>query len=159
MLSMRQYDDALCFESNSMALHKDKALEACLDFVRRFGAHSSSGVVIVFRELLTNAIEHGTALLHPRVSVEIRVTTPGQFKVTVTDSGRGFEYGKLDTDSVASDPRHVKNRGYRLIRSFANELHFNDRGNSVTAYVPLMDLKTKTTESEGSSKLDPTPDP
>ena len=158
MLSMRQYDDALCFESNCMALHKDKALEACLDFVRRFGAHSSSGIVIVFRELLTNAIEHGTALLHPRVSVEIRVTAPDQFKVTVTDSGRGFDYTKLDTDSVASDPRQVKNRGYRLIRSFADELHFSDRGNSVTAYVPLVDQKTKTTESAGPSMLGPAPD-
>jgi anti-sigma regulatory factor (Ser/Thr protein kinase) len=137
-----------------MALHKDEAMEACLRFVRRFDAHSSSGIMVVFRELLTNAIEHGTALLHPKVSVEIRVTASNHFKVTVTDSGRGFDYGKLDTDSVASDPRQVKNRGYRLIRSFADKLHFNDQGNSVTAYVPLANQKT-TTEGEGLSMLDP----
>jgi len=120
-----------------MALHKDKAIQACLTFVRRFGTQTSSGVMIVFRELLTNAIEHGTSLLNPTVSVEIRVTAPGQFKVTVTDSGRGFDYSKLDTESVSADPRNIRNRGYRLIRSFADELTFNDKGSSVTAYVPL----------------------
>ena len=155
MFSMRHYNDALCFESDCMALHKDRAIEACLSFVRRFGAHASSGIMIVFRELLTNAIEHGTSLLHPKVSVEIRVTPTGRFKVTVTDSGHGFDYSKLDTESVVTDPRHVKNRGYRLIRSFADKLSFNDQGNSITAYVPLMSQKRETTESGGPSRLDP----
>jgi anti-sigma regulatory factor (Ser/Thr protein kinase) len=138
-----------------MALHKDEALEACLTFARRFGAHSSSGIMIVFRELLTNAIEHGTSVLHPKVSVEIRVTASGRFKVTVTDSGQGFDYGKLDTESVTTDPRHIKNRGYRLIRSFADELRFNDQGNSVTAYVPLTSQNRETTESEGPPRWTP----
>ncbi len=137
MFSIRHYDDALCFESDAMARHKDEAIGSCLAFVEGFGAHSSSGVMIVFRELLTNAIEHGMSPLNPLVYVEIRLTGNQQFKISVTDTGGGFDYRTLDVDSEPDDPRQVSNRGYRLIRTFTEQLVFNDQGNSVTAYVPV----------------------
>lgn len=137
MFSIRYYDDALCFESDAMARHKDEATQSCLAFVKRFGADSSSGIMIVFRELLTNAIEHGVSPLSPIVSVEVRMTKERRFKISVTDAGRGFDYRTLDCESEPVDPRQVTNRGYRLIRTFADELAFNEQGNSVTAYVPV----------------------
>lgn len=149
MFSIRTYDDALCFESDAMARHKDEATQSCLAFVERFGSDSSSGIMIVFRELLTNAIEHGVSPLHPIVSVEVRRITDHRFKISVTDAGRGFDYRTLDCESEPMDPRQVTNRGYRLIRTFAERLEFNDQGNSVTAYVPVStadDKRLRTTD-------------
>ena len=136
MLSIRQYDDAICADSNRMGRYKDEVTEMCLRFVKRCGGLDSRGVMIVLRELLINAIEYGVSLPSPHISVEIRYMSNHMFKVTVTDTGNGFDYKQLDLDSIPDDPRVVPNRGYRLIQSFARAIEFNDKGNSVTVYVP-----------------------
>ncbi len=136
MLSIRQYDDAICADSDRMGRYKDDVTEMCQRFVRRCGSQGDSGIMIVLRELLVNAIEHGTSLLAPRISVEIRHMSNHMFKVTVSDTGNGFDYKQLDLDSIPDDPRQVPNRGYRLIQSFARAIEFNDKGNAVTVYVP-----------------------
>jgi len=137
MLSLRQYDTSLFFESDNMGRYKDEVTESCLKFVQHFGGHASSGVMIVLRELLVNAIQHGFSLLNQRISVELKVLPNNMFKLTVTDTGCGFDPDRLDLDSVSEDPRMVKNRGYRLIHTFAQDIEFNEKGNSITAYVPL----------------------
>lgn len=136
MLSIRQYDDAICADSDRMGRYKDEVTEMCQRFVKRCSGQNTSGIMIVLRELMINAIEHGTSLLNPRISVELRHMPNHMFKVNVSDTGNGFDYKQLDLDSIPEDPRVVTNRGYRLIQSFASAIEFNDKGNSVTVYVP-----------------------
>lgn len=141
MLTIRHDQNTIVIESDSMGAYRNEATENCLKFIKRYGAHESSGIMIVFRELLINAVQHGCAanVFQQSIKIEIKHLSNGMFKITVTDSGPGFRYRQLDLESVPDDPRHVTNRGYRLIRTFSKEIEFNEAGNSVTAYVPAQE--------------------
>jgi anti-sigma regulatory factor (Ser/Thr protein kinase) len=108
-------------------------------------------------EALSNAIDHGNLGLDSRVREEgmeayarlrqersvqepyrnrrVRVTerlTPDVVQYTVRDEGNGFDL------STVPDPLHpdcllkVSGRGLLLLRTFMNEVTFNERGNEVT---------------------------
>jgi anti-sigma regulatory factor (Ser/Thr protein kinase) len=141
MLTISHDKNTIVIESDTMGAYRNEATENCLKFIKRYGAHESSGIMIVFRELLINAVQHGCAssVFQQSIKIEIKHLRNGMFKIRVTDSGRGFKYQQLDLESVPDDPRHVTNRGYRLIRMFSKEIEFNETGNSVTAYVPAQD--------------------
>jgi CheY-like chemotaxis protein/anti-sigma regulatory factor (Ser/Thr protein kinase) len=108
-------------------------------------------------EALGNAVDHGCleldsevreeataeyaklrqerAAQHPYCDRKVRVTeriTSDQATYVITDEGSGF-----DVSSVP-DPRHAENllrasgRGLMLIRTFMDEVTFNERGNEIT---------------------------
>jgi len=97
-----------------------------------------------FRELLTNAIEHG-GKLDPEKKVELHfIRTDRSIVYYVRDPGQGFSLDKLAHAAIShpDDPfEHLKVReelgirsggfGLLLLKNFADELIYNARGNEV----------------------------
>jgi len=86
---------------------------------------------LALEEALLNAIYHGNKQdAGKQIKVEYFVT-PAKFEVSITDEGVGF-----DPDVVA-DPRAEENlrkccgRGLLLMRSYMDEVEYNETGNCV----------------------------
>lgn len=82
-------------------------------------------------EALANAILYGNQL-DPDKRVEVRVEVDGNLlALYVRDEGDGFDPRNLPDPT---DTEHVdmeQGRGLFLIRQMVDEVHFNDRGNSI----------------------------
>jgi len=100
----------------------------------RVNERSSTQATIVLRELLVNAITHGSksnAASHIQVTVE-RLSRL-DFRLTVEDKGPGFNYAAIDA-RIPENPKVIRNRGYALIKAFTSRCEFNQKGNCITAY-------------------------
>ncbi len=119
------------------------------------------------QELLLNAIEHGNlelsyqvkqkAIEQDRLSqlVQERLAQPllaqrtvtievnchrqkGILEYQITDQGKGFQWKTLlHRATEACNAADTSGRGIFLARSFFPQLHYNDRGNTVTVPVPI----------------------
>ena len=108
-------------------------------------------------EALTNALFHGNleldsalredddtryhALAQERLqqapyrdrSIRVRARySPSAFEVTITDEGPGFDPGSLPDPTDPENLCRPFGRGVMLMRSFMDDVCFNDRGNEVT---------------------------
>lgn len=107
-------------------------LQQVKDFVCGRGA-DPSGVSIVLRELLKNAIIHGNRKSPTRhVMCSVMVAGTNLLRLTVEDQGEGFNHTALDM-ALPEDPTRLNNRGYRLINAFCEHLDFNEKGNRIVA--------------------------
>lgn len=113
------------------------------------------GLAIV--EAVTNAIVHGNlevasgvrqeshrkyfdiirkrAVQQPYASRKVRFTareSPDAVEYTVADEGPGFDASALPDPRAPENLLKVSGRGVMLIRTFMDEVRFNDRGNEVT---------------------------
>ena len=112
-----------------------RTIQAAEEFAQARGIKAAPKTSVVLRELLINAIFHGNQNVASRKVQGIIEHTGGrQFKIVVEDEGKGFDYASLDT-SLPDDPRHIRNRGYVLIRKVSSALEFNECGNRITAVV------------------------
>ncbi len=107
-------------------------------------ADERDAVAMAFRELLTNAIEHG-GKLDPGQKVELHfIHTKTSSIYYVRDPGEGFSFDKLAHAAIShpGDPlEHIKVRedlgirpggfGLLLLNQFADELIYNAKGNEV----------------------------
>lgn len=119
-----------------------------------------SAVGIAFREMLTNAIEHG-GRLNPNQQVEISYLR-ARHVVTcqISDPGEGFTLDEIPHAAIANPPddplRHVDYRNARgmrpggfgvlLTQRLVDELVYSERGNEVTL------IKYLTIESQASQE-------
>ena len=135
MYRVERGDDYVSFEMPSQSRYVPRAVDACEDFLRERDVYESSGLTVILRELLANAIRHGN-LNTPqrRVSARVEQEVDGRFKVIVEDEGAGFDSKSIDM-RLPDDPRYIRKRGYLLIRALSDRLEFNPKGNRVTAYV------------------------
>ncbi|HLW88925.1 MAG TPA: ATP-binding protein [Terriglobales bacterium] len=116
-----------------------------------------------FREMLTNAIEHG-GHLDPNQQVEISyLRARHMVKCRISDPGEGFTLDEIPHAAVANpadDPvRHVEYRetqgmrpggfGVLLAQRLVDQLVYNEQGNEVVL-IKYLDLKTL--PDEGSAK-------
>ncbi len=86
---------------------------------------------VVICEALQNAIVYGNGL-DPRKRVDVRVEVhPARLAVFVQDEGPGFDPSTVP-DPTTDDRRELEaGRGLFLIRQLVDEVHFNERGNSI----------------------------
>ena len=133
--------DFIGFRIFQLTNQTPKILEALGEYFRTFGITEFSEPSVVFWELLTNAILHGSPNgeegqngSNGQVVALVEHMADRQFKVVVEDSGEGFDYQSLDM-MLPEDPRQIKKRGYILINALADRLEFNERGNRITAFV------------------------
>src|SRR5262249_39716448 len=63
------------------------------------------------------------------VAIEI---TPSQGQFVIRDQGRGFDPAKLPDPTDPENLEKVSGRGLLLMRTFMDEVTFNDTGNEVT---------------------------
>lgn len=106
-------------------------------FAWQRGAHSTMGLALALRELLTNAVEHGnhcdpTRFVYCRVSTDVG----GVLRIDVEDEGEGFDHRTLER-TLPEDPRRVRQRGYLLVFAVCQEVHFNDKGNRVSVLLTM----------------------
>ena len=113
-------------------------------------------VCTALMEALTNAIDHGNleldsklredgdaytnlgkerAVIEPyrnrRVHVETRIT-PEEAAFTIRDEGPGFDTSKIPDPTDPENLLKPSGRGIMLIRSFMDDVRFNDTGNEIT---------------------------
>ena len=91
-----------------------------------------SDVKVAITEAITNAMEHGNKWNEAKVVVVEATASPRELKVVVTDQGEGFDASRLPDPTSAEQLSHHRGRGVFLMRSFMDEVRFNDRGNQVT---------------------------
>jgi anti-sigma regulatory factor (Ser/Thr protein kinase) len=65
------------------------------------------------------------------VYVTIRFTR-SEATLTVRDEGNGFDSSTLSDPTVADNVGKTDGRGLFLIRTFMDEVRFNDQGNEIT---------------------------
>ena len=136
MFTTEKKPSEITFRSDCMSAHRRAVVAASRTFLQTRGAPEGAATMVVFRELLTNAILHGhTNGAKVSVYARIRHLEKGHFAVTVQDSGDGFDYRRIAEGTVPEDPRKVSRRGYFLIRSLSRRIEFNEKGNRITAYV------------------------
>ncbi|KUO51243.1 MAG: hypothetical protein APF76_17315 [Desulfitibacter sp. BRH_c19] len=83
-------------------------------------------------EILSNAILHGSNK-DPNKTIDVEVWLEDRnIKVTVTDSGKGFDYKKLYFDKIPDDLFVEEGRGLFLIKSYVDDMYFGEKGNSIT---------------------------
>ena len=109
-------------------------------YLQDLGLREVLKALVVARELLLNALQHGNAY-NPGSEINVTLRTVGKsaIRLTVEDEGEGFDYRSLNF-AIPDDPRTLDKRGYVLIHALAESLTFNDSGNRVTALLPFPSL-------------------
>jgi anti-sigma regulatory factor (Ser/Thr protein kinase)/ActR/RegA family two-component response regulator len=124
-------------------------------------------VAVAFREMLTNAIEHG-GHLDPGKEVEISyVRARRMVSCRISDPGEGFTLDEIPHAAIANpkdEPlRHLEYRtaqgmrpggfGVLLAQRLVDELVYNEQGNEVML-VKYLDLEPRTPPSESEAGTD-----
>ena len=137
MLQVDKSEKNITFKISSETSLVDKILKETERFVDQVKAENHSGLMIVLRELLLNALIHGNKNAAERhIKCRIEKLEKTRLRIEVEDEGSGFDYQRLDM-SLPENPRHLKRRGYVLINALSDSIEFNSKGNCITAYVRL----------------------
>lgn len=90
----------------------------------------------------------------PYCARRVRVTaelTHLEARITVADEGNGFDPSKLPDPTDPENIGKVSGRGVFLIRTFMDEVEFNDQGNSITMIKRREAPNPEATETVGAS--------
>ena len=112
--------------------HVVKLLAECCRDYRSYGPRTLVNLRIVVSEALSNAILYGNAGdRDKKVWVRARVDA-WSVKLQVTDEGPGFDHRSLPDPRRGPAIDAPGGRGLFLVRQLADEVSFNERGNSIT---------------------------
>ena len=92
---------------------------------------------VAIAEALTNAIECGNGCDPAKVVAVMADLLPDRVRVAVSDEGPGFDPRHVPDPTI--DPHALESprgRGLFLIRSLADHVEFNDRGNTIWMILP-----------------------
>jgi serine/threonine-protein kinase RsbW len=117
---------------------KIQAISPTVDRLMRLmeGSQCISGnefdVELALREALGNAVVHGNHE-DPEKKVHIRCRCgPGKgISIIVTDQGKGFDFGKVLANGLASEPAAAHGHGIQLIEAYMDDVHFARGGSEV----------------------------
>lgn len=135
MFQTNKQSRSIAFEFSSKTGLAFRAIRECLEYLGKYSADSELiDTHVILRELLRNALEHGTKSDVERL-VKCGVEHLGEkrLKIVVEDQGDGFDYRNVVAcvDDL-EDP--VRRSGYFLIKKLSERIEFNNRGNRVTVY-------------------------
>ena len=105
---------------------------ACADVrafleAQRLSSSCAFELTLVLREALANAVVHGSAQGEP---VRLAVTFAGdEVSIAVQDGGPGFDWRRHG--GAVPPPEVTSGRGLSIMKSYADEVSFNERGNAV----------------------------
>jgi serine/threonine-protein kinase RsbW len=123
-------------EIDSWMLSKIQAISPTVDRLMRLIERSQCvpgkefDIELSLREALGNAVVHGNQE-DPEKKVHIRVRC-GRGKgisIIVADQGKGFDFGKIATNGLTSDPAH--GHGIQLMKAYMDDVHFARGGSEV----------------------------
>ena len=125
------------FKITSDISYVNKIVSHVRNFLKQYGISDDAGIILVLRELLNNAIEHGNKNINElTVFASVEHIGNKRFKIRVEDEGSGFDYKNTNL-MLADDPTQIRNRGMSLVNSFSDQLDFNTVGNCITAYISI----------------------
>ncbi len=108
-----------------------EVVEAC-ERLAFSGSRATLNLRVAVGEALANAILYGNRQ-DPEKRVRVRAELrPGEAVVTITDEGPGFDPDSVQDPTVAENRGRSHGRGLFLLRKLADEVRFNETGNSVT---------------------------
>lgn len=138
MYSVDEAKDSISFSISSEMKLVDRIVKEARDFLAANGMEEGfSGVKLVLRELLINAVEHGNLKIPAKKAFcELRTLSPELCLIRVEDEGDGFNWRELKLQ-IPDDPSKIRNRGFPLVNAIADKLEFNEKGNETKAYVSL----------------------
>ncbi len=112
------------------------AVLAIQSFLTEEESENESILLLAFRELVNNALDHGNKRDPSLTATAIlERERPGQFLLTVKDQGEGFDHQALDMTMPGADEEH--RRGLPLVNDLAEWIRFNEAGNQVTVELRL----------------------
>lgn len=107
-------------------------VEKIARFLQQQGFGEQHAVSVVLRELLSNAVVHGSAgLSDALIRGEVTVEKSGMIALWVEDMGKGFDYRALDLRLPNEPPDGLQHRGLILVKALVQELSWNESGNRV----------------------------
>ena len=96
-------------------------------------SHTSYGKVLVaVLEAVNNAIAHGNKFSSDKCVNICLKCKKDKFKVTVEDEGCGFSPDEVPDPTLPENVEKINGRGVFLMTKLADEIKFNEKGNSVT---------------------------
>lgn len=108
---------------------------ACQDYDRKLRLNFRVGLT----EALSNAMLYGNQQ-DPEKRVRVEVTVgEDAIKARVTDQGEGFDPEEVPDPTAPENITRAGGRGLFLMRELLDEVHYNERGNSVTLILRLED--------------------
>ena len=154
MFSIDEAKDSISFKLSSEMKLVDRVVKETRDFSANMGLDESlSGLKIVLRELLINAVEHGNRKLSSLlVKCSVSYISKNICVVLVEDEGEGFNWKELNL-KIPDDPNKPRNRGFQLVNTIADKIEFNEKGNVVKAYVTLHMETGYSVSDDGDWKL------
>ena len=116
-------------------------IDASLYFSSLGFGSSIHDVKIVIRELLSNAIGHGSHnspmdTMHLYIKKKSRKSL---FEITIDGRSDSFENGTLEFQPLPDDVSQVQKRGYSLLKELAEEVQFDRNGSRVRVYFKMSD--------------------
>jgi len=137
MFTITETDDSITIAFSSVMSLIDRPVKECCEFLARYDFFDLTGIKLILRELLNNAVEHGNQNIIEQITqCSVRCLGGKRFAIVVEDQGRGFDYNSL-VMALPENPKQVRQRGYSLINAIADRLEWNDTGNRITAYFCL----------------------
>jgi len=116
----------------SIIEHVVRLLAGCCRDYRSYGPRTLVNLRIALSEALTNAILYGNGGDRSK-KVRLRASVDAwQIKVQVTDEGPGFDHQQTPDPTSDEAIEAPGGRGLFLLRQLADEVAFNEPGNSVT---------------------------
>ncbi|MDH4184143.1 MAG: ATP-binding protein [Nitrospinota bacterium] len=159
MFTTERGEDVIKFHSSAEMRMVDRVVQEAREYFSKYGAADNIRLKVVIRELLINAIEHGCQNdASQNVDCEIEYLGGARFRVTVEDSGMGFDYASIDW-TLPGDPQQERRRGFGLVNTLADEVEFNEKGNRITAFLgDVVETDFKTEDGKHSFQIIPTGD-
>ncbi|MDM8538709.1 ATP-binding protein [Desulfobacterales bacterium HSG17] len=138
MFSFTEDDNSISFVISSEMKLIDRIVRESRIFLGQRGLKIFSEFKIVLRELLINAVEHGSSnMAQKKIFCTIEQEESYMMIINVRDEGKGFDYKNINYEMP--DVSQSRLRGYPLIREFSEDIRFNNSGNSIFAMIRIKD--------------------
>ncbi|MFA5293034.1 MAG: ATP-binding protein [Phycisphaerae bacterium] len=110
-----------------------KVCSKVLCHAQQFGYSSDDlfAMHLAMEEALVNAVKHGNKRdMNKNIAIEYDVT-PEKIDVSVTDQGHGFNPDNVEDPRCGDNIYKTGGRGVLLMKSYMDEVEYNETGNSV----------------------------
>lgn len=142
MVTLNETQDSITFTLSSLSENIDQVLFECDAFLKQHEICSTNACGKVLKELVSNAVEHGNNNEKNKiVTGTITLEDKNCIRIIIKDEGIGFDYHQViaQTDQI---PGSDNSRGYLLIRSYTDQITFEENGSRVVVTLPITQRST-----------------
>lgn len=134
VFEIKENESSVIFTISSESMMVNRVVREAREFMTRYGVDSCPECLKVLNELLINAVRHGNRNQpEKRIVCELGHLGDLLFRFTVEDRGGGFDYRQIGTD----DSDELRQTGFAIVRTFAEQIEFNEKGNRVSVLIKI----------------------